>query len=250
LVRSVTCHRNSSHASKLSARRNANFFGARMANYWDGRYQKNGMLWGEAVSPTCDALIPLLSYQAKVFELGFGYGRDLLKLLELGFIVSGIETSSEAFLYTLSRGIPVKAAEKARLILGRFVDDPLPEKYFDAFLSHRVLHLIEGDELEQTVQKISRVMIQGGIVCISARDSRDFDPSQMRLVSDGVAEYISKQRSGHRITFWNAQKFSDFFSPYFDSLRFLESEEVESSDNPHMKAYFTIMIGVRNSRDL
>ena len=63
--------------------------------FWDRRYSREGAIWGDGPSPTALLLAGCLPPRARVLEVGFGYGRDLLFLLRNGCRVAGIELSGE-----------------------------------------------------------------------------------------------------------------------------------------------------------
>jgi hypothetical protein len=51
------------------------------------------LLAGDQASNTVLRLLPLLEPSARLFECGFGYGRDAIFLVKTGFLVHGIDPS-------------------------------------------------------------------------------------------------------------------------------------------------------------
>ncbi len=122
----------------------------------------------------------------------------------------------------------MKMQEKVTLCLGKLSQLDLKEDFFDALICHRMIHLLPLGAEIQFVQSITRIMRKGGLIAISARDRRDYDPCTMSMVGNGQAEYKSPDRKGHFISFWDEDRFKAIFSDSFEILRYEQSTEVES----------------------
>lgn len=215
--------------------------------FWNDRYENEGHIWGDDPSETADLLAQRLRPVSNVLEIGFGYGRDLVELVNQGHRVTGIE-SAVAGLTEATKQIQSKIdSGQAHVLLGDFARASLPENEFDAVTSHRVLHLLGNNGLVRAfAQHAARVLKPGGLFYVSARDPRDFDPNTMNQVSPGIVEY--KNRPGHEISFWDEKRFRDTFSRQFDIERFVQGEEIESRQTGTMSK-FTIMIARKRKPD-
>ena len=208
---------------------------------WDRRYENEGLIWGDDESPTCRELSESLKPNSNVFEVGFGYGRDLTSLASQGHSVTGIERSMVAFNMAANAIDEANLEKDTHLIKGHFEKASLPEEKFDALLSHRVLHLLGNGQVKGFVNQASYILKPGGLLVASSRDMRDFNPDKMQWREDGQAEYTSPERKGHIIDFWNEDKFRQVFEKKFDIEGFIESDEIESLGTDD-RSKFTIMI--------
>lgn len=208
-------------------------------DFWSKRYVEEGHIWGDEPSMTAERLAERLNRAATVLDVGCGYGRDIVEFVQQGHTVHGIEKAvvglseaSESIREYIDRG-------QAHLILGEFSRSALADDSFDAISSHRLLHLLgDNGHVRSFVNTAARVLKPGGLLYVSARDDRDFNPEQMIRRSDGQAEY--KDRPGHLISFWNEARFRESFGRKFEILDFEKGTEIESKINP-VDSHFTLM---------
>lgn len=213
---------------------------------WDRRYEEEGHIWGDEPSQTARIVTDLLDFpNNNIIEVGYGYGRDLVEMVRNGHRVYGIETSTVGQNEAIRSLREIGRENQAGLLKDEFTNAAIPTNFFDALYSHRMLHLLGSNGLVRAfANKASKVLKPGGLICISARDKRDFDPEQMKDLGNGQAEYIIEGREGHVITFWDEERFKDVFSEHFDiSDNFIKGEEIESLKNPDKVSNFTIMTG-------
>src|SRR4051812_5277132 len=163
--------------------------------FWDERFRREGAIWGEAPSPTALTALRHLPANARVLEVGFGYGRDLAFLLRQGFRVWGVDLSPEARRRTEER-LRREGLTAERLQTGPFEDSDLPEGQFDAVVSHRMAHLLVTEEaVRRFADKAHRVLRPGGILCLAVRNAEDLNPAEVRPRGENVYEYTP--RPGH-----------------------------------------------------
>ena len=98
---------------------------------------------------------------AKVLDLGFGDGRNMPLLYDLGFEIFGVEISEEICRLTRSRmtrlGVP------ARLETGSNSHIPFGDGAFDFILScHASYYVNPGETFTDNLQEIARVLRPGG----------------------------------------------------------------------------------------
>lgn len=213
---------------------------------WDRKFTQEGRVWGDQPSITAKTLKDVLVSRGHIYEVGFGYGRDLIYLARLGHTVSGIDHSSVGLVEAkkllteenidisgLSQGDFTKASEKLT-----------PEKY-DALISHRVLHLLTLEtDIEKFVENCAIVLKSGGILVISTRDQRDFKPAKMKWTNSERTVAYYKNNKDHIINFWDEARFRNMFSKYFDVLSLTENEEREFSDRSQ-RSQITTMVALK-----
>jgi SAM-dependent methyltransferase len=198
--------------------------------YWDQRYRNEGAIWGDGPSPTARLAQRHLAATARILEVGFGYGRDLLLLAAQGHRVSGVECSREGHRRARSR-LEDKGIGAEDLCLGRFEDCAFPDGRFDLLLCHRMLHLLETDEaVGQFAARAARVLAPAGLLCLGTRHVDDLNPQDMSWVAEGVYEY--KHRPGHRIRYWHDGMFEEVFGSAFAILSTVRAVEPETTANP------------------
>src|SRR5262249_1987891 len=150
--------------------------------FWDERFRREGAIWGEEPSPTAKALLHYLPANARVLEIGFGYGRDLAFLLSQGHRAWGVDLSPEGRRQAEAR-LRCAGLAAERLLTGSFEDSGCPDGQFDAVFSHRVAHLLVTDNaVERFADKVRRALRPGGILCVGARNADDLSPAEVRCV--------------------------------------------------------------------
>lgn len=210
-------------------------------DFWSKRYVREGHIWGDEPSLTADRLIDVLHPDSKVLEIGFGYGRDLVHMLNEGHRVYGIEKAAIGLSEATRQVQQYLDAGKGHLMLGEFNNADLKQESFDAVVSHRVLHLLGSNGLTTAfANRAAGVLKPGGLLYVSARDTRDFNDTQMKWVGDNIAEYKNRG-PGQQISFWDRERFNRVFGKKFDIIGFEEATEIESTTNP-VNSHFTIMM--------
>ena len=207
---------------------------------WNDRYKKEGHIWGDDPSLTAKRVADRLRPVSNVLEVGFGYGRDIIHLVNRGHRVTGVE-NAVAGLTEATRQLRDKIDQGwAHLLLGEFSRAALGNGQFDAVTSHRVLHLLgQNGHVHAFVDAATRVLKPGGLLCVAARDQRDFDPNKMNRLADGSVE--PKIRPGHLISIWDEARFKKTFEQNFEIIEFVKGEEIESVSTGDMTK-FTLMI--------
>lgn len=223
---------------------------SKLGEFWDGRYRAEGKIWGEEPSPTAELLIDRIHRtSASIVEIGFGYGRDTLAFCRAGHNVDGYELSVEGLNIAYSLlGSHIQFGGRSHLMIGDFNSGRVPIGEYDAVYSHRTLHLMGNNGLVSAFARhAAKVIKPGGLLVISARDTRDFDKDQMIERPDGLTEYKPDVpgRQGQLISLWNEARFRQVFERKFNILEFQQEEEPEALNNPGKTAKFTIMVAER-----
>jgi SAM-dependent methyltransferase len=132
------------------------------------------------------------SYEGKrVLDLGFGDGRNVPLLSNLGMRVSGVEISEEICARTMERMRRVGVSLDARV--GRNRALPFGGEVFDHVLScHACYYVDPGSHFADNVREIARVMKPAGRFVFSApistsyilRGARDLGDRHMEIAND------------------------------------------------------------------
>lgn len=223
-----------------------------VSDIWSRRYLAEGHIWGDEASQTAEMLVDHLQHPSRILEIGFGYGRDLTRLLQEGHNVTGVEKAAIGLAEATRQIQQYMDHGRAHLTLGDFTTtDPRPGGV-DAVLSHRVLHLLGQNGLVSAfVNKTAAALKPGGLLFVSARDHRDFNPEQMNRHDDGTITYredVKKlgDRRGQLISLWDQARFEEAFSKKFDFIGFEQGNEPESinnvdADGKPVQTFYTIM---------
>lgn len=222
------------------------------AELWNMRYNDDGILWGQNPSETVVLLKEALAslsdgvYRARdIITVGAGYGRDEIFLAASGANITAFEVASNGV--KLGKKL-AKKNNVANRINWKEEDfsKTRSRKVHDALLSHRTLHLLDDEQVDGFVKKAATSVKEGGLVAISARNFSDFNPDQMRWLSEdnGIAEYTLPERDGHIVRFWNEARFRKHFGNDFEIELFKSGGELESEGN-NIRTKFTLMLAYK-----
>jgi SAM-dependent methyltransferase len=96
-----------------------------------------------------------------VLELGCAYGNVVLPALAAGGIVTASDMD-QGHLDVLADKVPAHLRGNLQLALGKLPEIEFPEGKFAAIFCSRVLHFLEGQDIETSVAKMARWLAPGG----------------------------------------------------------------------------------------
>lgn len=224
---------------------------------WTRQYSsENPHVWGMDTSPSANYLLNSKAFKSlaedrgklNILEIGAGYGRDTNVFTALDHYVVAFEFAIGALSSALPTLIDQIPSNLTWIVADFMGYNFLRDEIFDVVFSHRTLHLLtEQNMIDAFKREITRVSQKGGIVCMSARDTRDFNPRQMAWIDKekGIARYTLPERKDHIISFWSPERFEQEFSELFNIISLTQEVEPESVTNADTNSHFTIMLGVR-----
>ncbi|MFD1178120.1 class I SAM-dependent methyltransferase [Paenibacillus puldeungensis] len=187
-----------------------------LKDYWDRRFKKEGMIWGQEPSKTAFHAKNLFleNHVKTVLVPGSGYGRNT-KALSPFFGVEGIELSHDAIM--LAREWDPKT---------RFVEDsalsPRPDgKRYDAVYCYDLLHLLLQPEREMLVEQCARHLRVGGLMYFTSFSDEDSHNGMGKRIEDGTYEYTE----GKYAHFFSEQDLID----HFTGMQLLETGSIRES---------------------
>ncbi len=158
---------------------------------------------------------------ASVLDLGFGDGRNMPLLSNLGMTVSGVEIAEDICTRTKERMKKLGLEVDTRV--GRNNAIPFKDGEFDHLLAcHSCYYIDQGTTFDDNLKEIARVLKQGGWFVFSApidtsyifKNARDLGDSHMVIASDpyGVRNgYVLK-------AFTTPEKIRNSLLPYFEGV--------------------------------
>jgi SAM-dependent methyltransferase len=196
-----------------------------MGAYWDGRFGREGKIWG--MSPSVTAVYACERFRRhgvrSVLVPGAGYGRNALLFARAGFVVTGVEISAEAI--KLGEGIGV------RLIQGSFLDVPVTPRSFDAIYCYNVLHLFLEAERKCFVEKCADALRDGGIAFFAVFSNAEPSYGKGRLIEPGTYE----SKPGRPVHYFSEKDLADHFAG-FEVLEagIMEDPEEHGEEGKHV----------------
>ena len=126
----------------------------------------------------------------RVLDVGFGDGRNLPLLADLGMAVHGVEIAEEICAQTRSRMARLGVA--AELRVGRNRALPFPDGVFDHLLAcHACYYVDPGFSFADNVREMARVMRPGGRLVFSAPIGSSYILRGAHDLGDGHATIVS-----------------------------------------------------------
>jgi SAM-dependent methyltransferase len=132
----------------------------------DGLANRARPEWDEKIIA---ALIEMLPQDARVLDLGCGYGRIALPLVRAGYEVEGLDLSEN--LIEAARRAADAEGLRVGLTVGSMTSLPSPSESFDAAIClwSAFNELLEDDEQTRAIREMWRVLRPGGVGVIEGR---------------------------------------------------------------------------------
>jgi trans-aconitate methyltransferase len=200
-----------------------------MENYWDGRYRKEGKIWGDAPSVTAQYACRIFcSSKAKNLLIpGIGYGRNARVFTDSGFKVDGIEISEEAAAI-LKEDLP-----SVKCVIGS-VTDMRPEKErYDAIYCFNVLHLLRGDERVVFLSRCFDSLREGGLGFFTVFSEKEASFGRGNNVEPNTFE----SKPGRPVHYYTDEDLRSQFSSFVIlETGLVEDPEDHGDEGPHVHA--------------
>jgi len=192
-------------------------------DYWEQRFQKEGMVWGNKPSVTVDIAVEYFKeYNVhSVLVLGSGYGRNAEALAKKGFQVLGIDISKTA----------LKIAEKSNkenncgidYKLGSVLEMSYSRESFDGAYCFNVLHLFQKEDRKKFLEAVYRILKPEGIVFFTVFSEKELSFGKGKQIEPNMFE----SKKGRPIYYFTKQDLNNHFRKY----EILKNKLVEEPEN-------------------
>ena len=159
----------------------------------------------------------------KVLDLGFGDGRNIPLLLDLGFQVFGIEVSSEICQKAKSNLSSMNL--DVELTIGTNNNIPFAEQYFDVILACNSIYYLDGKiMIKDNFAEVARVLKRGGYLIASLADESSYLFCKSIIEEENSRVITSDPygiRNGTRLrAFSTEEEISQELGPFFKNISF------------------------------
>ncbi|MDR2120139.1 MAG: class I SAM-dependent methyltransferase [Tannerella sp.] len=132
-------------------------------NIWNDAFRNENLIWGTEPSEAAKITEKLFSehHIKTVLVTGAGYGRNAKYFSDKGYIVDGIEYSTEAI------EMGKTFAPKVNFICRSILDDYNTDKKYDGIFCHSFIHLFKRNERRSIIKRCVENMNDNGIIMVS-----------------------------------------------------------------------------------
>lgn len=198
-----------------------------MSDYWDGRFGREGTIWGMKPSLTAEYACTVFKKHGlqDVLVPGAGYGRNASLFARSGFTVTGVEISMAAVKIALAN------RDGARYVQGSFLEFPVEPASFDAVYCFNVLHLFKEADRRVFVAKCADALRDGGLAFFAVFS--DTEASYGNGTSPEKDTFESKP--GRPVHYFTEEDLADHFRD-FDIMKsgLIEDPEDHGDEGPHV----------------
>ena len=207
---------------------------AGLAPYWDGRFEHEGMVWGEEPSPTlAQALTAFGAHDARtLLVLGAGYGRNMRPFAQAGMRVDGLDVSGIAA--ALARRLDPALA----VTVGSALDAAVCPGPYDAIYCFNLLHLFRADERQLLVQSMRDRLAPAGLAFVAAFSRQDASYGRGQQVEPHTFE----SRPGRPAHYYDADELREAFEGWQVLGEGLVYEPEDHGQGPHTHALRWILV--------
>ena len=168
------------------------------ADRWNDLYRSQRRTW-RGVTDLGELPFPKGS---RILEVGCGNGKTMAALKDSGFVVTGIDFSSEA----------VKACKSilggdADVVCASVTDMPFDDGSFDGAVMFHVMENLDASEVTKAVSEMRRVLKQGSSIAVKVFSEDDMRSGKGKMVSDDTVI----RGNGIRYRYFTEEKLKDSF---------------------------------------
>lgn len=169
----------------------------------------------------------------KVIDIGFGIGRQVMRLAKEGFVITALDKDEKAF-DDLKKKISESGKElNVRLENKDIKDYKMPKNFYNAVLAFNSLIFLKKSEFFKAIEKIKNSLMPGGLIFISLFTTDDPSYKSFRGSVEPVEKntFLSKRNSWYW-HFMDKGELQNLFSD-FETLFYKEIMVHDKLPTPH-----------------
>lgn len=174
--------------------------------YWEQRFNEEGMIWGESPSKTAFFALDIFRRQKikSILIPGSGYGRNSKLFSSSGYLVTGIEISEKAC--NMSREFD----PGSKFLNETVLDMSFDAGKYDAIYCFNVLHLFRRDDRKKFLEECRKKLKENGLAFFTVFSNEESSFGQGKEVEENTFE-TRPGRPAHYYTETDlVGEFSDF----------------------------------------
>jgi len=197
---------------------------------WDNiyiNYQKGGEAWAtlsEELLPEFRSFIQDNDFaQKSALDIGCGTGKYLIYLEQIGFRVSGVDSSETAI--EMTKG---SLGDESDIVCANMFEFKIPENKFDLIFSISTLHHGSKEQVRGLINQIYDNILPGGKIFITLPDyesSQKWDTFKNNQdLGNGTLSPLSGPEKGLPHSFFLESEIQELFSSFRDVNLFLDNK--------------------------
>jgi cyclopropane fatty-acyl-phospholipid synthase-like methyltransferase len=181
-----------------------------LANVWEEIFKKEGSLF-KGPHPEIAQIAQLFKTNGikRVLDIGSGQGRHIVYLASRGFDVYGLDISSTGLAYCLQA--LCKKGLSAHVTLHDMITLPYDDEYFDAVISIQVIHHNKISNIIKTIEEITRVLRNRGIIWITVPVSKDKIGSKFKEIEPQTFIPLNGREKGLPHHYFTKEELTNLF---------------------------------------
>ena len=194
-----------------------------MSMFWEDRYSREKMIWGEKPSTTVGLANKFLEAYgvSRILVPGSGYDRNAKYFADKGYDVVGIELSRTAV------EMAKRYSPKVKHLVGSFLKIDLPTKRFDGIYCFNVLHLFLASDRESFVEKCWEALEPCGLAFFTVFSENETDYRKGREIEENTFE-TKPGRPAHYFT-------ENDLLEHFSAFRLIQTGLAQDPENHGME---------------
>jgi SAM-dependent methyltransferase len=197
-----------------------------MESFWENRFQKEGMVWGENPSKSAFHAIALFKQNniGTILVPGSGYGRNTKLFSTSGLSITGYEISETA------HNMALQFDPGTRHLKDSVLDMSADNDKYDAVYCFNVLHLFYDKERHLFIRECRRKLNNGGYLYFVAFSEKERGFGQGKEIEKNTFEI----RAGRPSHFFTDTDIKDHFRDYrILETGIMEDPETHKGEAPH-----------------
>lgn len=193
--------------------------------YWEHRFDEEGMIWGESPSKTAYYALDIFRTDkiTSILVPGSGYGRNTNLFSSSGFKVTGVEISEKAC------NMAKQFDPDSEFYRGSALDMSFDTTQYDAIYCFNVLHLFLEDDRKLLVRNCVEKLNQDGVMVFTVFSEKESNFGQGKEVET----YTFETRPGRPAHYYTEDDLLEQFKDFSIREKGIISDPEDHGGKPH-----------------